>query len=185
MGKLKSMDERALVAVAKGGGPHARDAYAELVRRHQAWLVRLIAQLMRVQPAEAEDLAQEAFVRTFAAIDRLPDDVHFKAWIRVVATRLAYNARRNRRTRERIGDSLPPPPSAQHTDALAERQALDRVLGELSYPYREVLLLRYVEELPIEEVAQTLNIGLSAAKMRLKRARAAFIEKYDAATERP
>lgn len=183
MRPLEELAEADLVRAAKSGTDEGRQAYSELVRRHQAWLIRLISQLMRIPTTEAEDLAQEAFVRTFAAIDRLPDDVSFRAWIRVVATRLAFNARRNRMTRDRIQDTLPPPATAQGGDSLAARDALDHVLGELSYPYREILLLRFVEELPIEEIARTLNIGLSAAKMRLKRAREAFMERYDAITE--
>ncbi len=183
MRTVEGLDEHELVHAAKAGGEAGREAYSELVRRHQAWLVRLVSQLMRIAPTEAEDLAQEAFVRTYAGIGRLPEDVSFRGWIRVVAMRLAFNARRNRQTRDRLNDTLPPPAPGPSGDAVADREAIDRVLAELSYPYREILLLRFVEELSIEEIARSLDIGLSAAKMRLKRAREAFTKKYDAMLE--
>ena len=53
------------------------------------------------------------------------------------------------------------------------------MLGELAYPYREIMVLRFVEELPIKEIARVLEIGESAAKMRLSRARAEFQRTYE------
>jgi len=176
-------DDSALLARAQGGGPRAKEAYSELVRRHQSWLVRLVAQLTRVPQADAEDLAQEAFVRSYVGLDRMPSDVNFRAWVRVSAMRLAYNARRDRATRERLNQTLDKEESVTTGDAFAARQMLEQVLGELTYSYREILLLRHVEELSLEEIAALLNIGLSAAKMRLTRARAAFVESHDALME--
>jgi len=55
-------------------------------------------------------------------------------------------------------------------------------LARLSYPYREILLLRHVEEMALEDIATVLDVGLSAAKMRLSRARKAFMEHYEEVT---
>jgi RNA polymerase sigma-70 factor (ECF subfamily) len=51
------------------------------------------------------------------------------------------------------------------------RDVLGKLLVQLSYPYREVLTLRYLEEMDVLEIAKALDLGESAAKMRLKRAR--------------
>lgn len=178
-------DEVELVRIAATGRGDAHRAYEELVRRYQGWLVRLLTQLLDGRQAEAEDLAQETFVRGYLALPELGEGVAWRAWLRVVATRLAYNANRNRATRRRLLEDRPTGPESVPPPALAERQVLDRALGGLSYPYREILILRHVEELPLEEIATLLDIGLSAAKMRLKRAREAFVALYDAQHEEP
>ena len=54
------------------------------------------------------------------------------------------------------------------------------MLAELPYPYREIMVLRFVEELPLKDIADVLEIGESAAKMRLARARADFQRIYEA-----
>ncbi|MDH3726008.1 MAG: RNA polymerase sigma factor [Myxococcales bacterium] len=175
-------EDQALLAKAKRGGARAKTAYGALVQRHQAWLVRLLAQLLQKSPAEAEDIAQEAFIRTFAALDRIPTDVNFRAWLRVTAVRLAYNHRRDALTRRRYLDEWRPEDATPTGSQLEAREALTMTLARLSYPYREILILRHAEEMALDEIATVLDVGLSAAKMRLSRARKAFIEHYEEVT---
>lgn len=150
------------------------EAYSELVRRYQQRVVRLIGYLLGSM-SEAEDVAQEAFVRGFSARDSFDRGDNFGGWIRTIATRAAFNCRRENATRERYHADLARPaddaPSDMETEA---RDLLQQVLPKLSYSYREVLVLRYVEELPLAEIATMLNLGESAAKMRLMRAREEF-----------
>jgi RNA polymerase sigma-70 factor (ECF subfamily) len=175
-------DDHVLLELAKAGGPKGRQAYDALVRRHQHATVRLVMHLLHGRQAEAEDLAQDAFVRAFVGLDRIPKGASFRAWVRVTATRLAYNAQRNRATRSRLRETMPPP--AGSTDSSVEdREAVNVAMGRLSYPYREILVLRHVEELSLEEIGALLQIGVSATKMRLKRAREAFLERYEEVTK--
>lgn len=169
----RALSDGALVAASRAGGPRARDAYGELVRRHQQWLVRLLRYVLG-DAQLSEDVAQDAFVRGFAAIHAAPTD-GFRPWLRVIATRLAYNRRRDRATRERYHEAAPPPAVRSADDErTAARESLEQVLAQLSYPYREILVLRYVEELELDEIAKLLDLGPSAARMRLKRARDRF-----------
>ncbi len=171
------VDDEALVRAARKGGSSGEDAFSELIQRHQSKIVRLAGYLLS-NFSEAEDVAQEAFVRAYLALDRLPEDANFEAWMRVIVTRLAYNHRRDSKTRSKYHDQIEAPRAS--SDNFAEREALSKVLAELSYPYREILVLRYVEEMSVKEIADVLDLGLSATKMRLLRAR----EQFDAVWQR-
>ncbi len=161
----------------KGG----RRAYGRLVERHQARLVRLCTFLTKDQ-ATGEDVAQEAFVRAYSNLARCPDDAEFGAWVRVIATRLAFNHRRDTQTRRKYEAASRPLQSFENgRRRIAERDALTRALDQLSYPYREILVLRYLEEMSVQEIASALDLGESATKMRLKRAREALEATYVAA----
>lgn len=157
----------------RAGGRSGDQAYSELVRRHQGWVVRLTGYLLG-SFAEAEDVAQEAFVRGFTARESFRAGDNFKGWLRVIATRVAYNHRRDAKTRQRYHDQLVAPEPPATTAATEAKDLLAKVMSRLSYAYREVLVLRYVEELPLVEIASLLNLGESAAKMRLSRARSEF-----------
>lgn len=149
------------------------EAYSELVRRHQARIVRLVGYLLG-DPGDAEDVAQEAFVRAFAARETFDRGQNFGGWLRTIATRVAFNCRRDRATRERYHAALPAPEASSLGADAEVRDLLERVLSKLSYAYREVLVLRYVEELSLAEIGAVLNLGESATKMRLSRAREEF-----------
>jgi len=172
---MSGASEDELLALAKGRGRRALAAYGDLVRKHQGRVVRLATYLLG-SDADADDIAQEAFLRAHANLARFDSGASFAAWTRTVATRLCFNQRRDRRARERRehGDDADAPTNVPSST----RTAVEWTLAQLSYPYREVLILRFVEELSLEEIAATLDIGLSAAKMRLSRARESFHEVY-------
>lgn len=173
-------DDASLVRAAAQRGLEGQLAFEALVDRHQHWLVRLLAHLLGNQ-SDAEDVAQDAFVRAFLAIESCGDGARFRGWLRVIARRLAFNHRRDSRARARYEEEsgLPMSLSSETMPGqLGERDLLRRVLGEMAYPYREIMVLRFVEELPLKEIAEVLEIGESAAKMRLTRARAEFQREY-------
>lgn len=173
--------DEALVELARAGDVEGRRAFDELVRRHQRWLVRLLT-FVCGSGAAAEDVAQDAFVRAY---ERLPRAriVSFRAWLRTLATRLAYNARRDASTRRKYQDSAPPPPPRTGLEERTDTKAVVlSLLDDLPYAYREILVLRYVEEMEMGDIAELLELGTSAAKMRLKRARDQFLQRYTETT---
>ena len=93
-------DDAALVREAATRSLAGQLAFEALVDRHQQWLVRLLTHLLGNQ-SDAEDVAQDAFVRAFLAIDTCSDGARFRGWLRVIARRLAFNYRREARTRAR------------------------------------------------------------------------------------
>ncbi|MEY4514258.1 MAG: polymerase sigma factor SigW [Pseudomonadota bacterium] len=171
---LRDEEEDVLVRRFRQPGQEGDEAYSELVRRYQTRVVRLVGYLLG-DASEAEDVSQEAFVRAFSARDTFDRGDNFAAWIRTIATRVAFNCRRDKATRDRYHAEVEPPSATTSPAVEAEaRNLLEQVLPQLSYAYREVLVLRYVEELSIGEIANMLNLGESAAKMRLSRARDEF-----------
>lgn len=175
------VDDAALVKEASKRGLPGQLAFERLVDRHQGWLVRLLMHLLGSR-SDAEDVAQEAFVRAFLAIDDCSDGDKFRGWLRVIARRLAFNYRRDARTRARYEErsaTLQENTAPAAAKQIEGRDLLEQTLIRLSYPYREIMVLRFVEELAIKDIAVVLEIGQSAAKMRLARARADFAREYE------
>ncbi len=187
--KMDALEDKALVAHVLGGGAQGDLAYEVLIRRHQSWVLRLIQRLLSSFDSDAEDVTQEVFVGAFLALDSWRQEAPFRGWLRTIAMRTAFNWQRGRRTARRYEDRARSDQEvlgAQNIrhggDGRLALEELDGLLQQMSYPYREVLLLRHMEEMSIDEIAKTLEISASATKMRLKRARAQLKELYDDAT---
>ncbi len=159
------------------GDREGREAFDDLMRPHLPWLGRYLLYLLG-DPGIADDALQEVLVRAHARLGDLRDPAALRGWLRRIATHTAFNLRRTeRRFRERHERAAAEAPVrfAPATAETAElRDAIVAVLQALPYPYREILVLRYVEEMTVREVATHLGIQESAAKMRLARARRAF-----------
>ena len=169
-----------LVQTAKRRGLEGQLAFEALVDRHQVWLVKLLSHLLG-GVNDAEDVAQEAFVRAFLAIGDCARPEGFRAWLRVIARRLAFNHRRDAATRAKYHEAAASADSSMERGDAASvegRELLEQTLSRISYAYREILVLRFVEELSIKEIAEVLEIRESAAKMRLLRARGQFERAY-------
>ena len=172
-------EDAVLVRQAQAPGPQARGAYDRLVARHRGWVHSALLRLL-VDPGLADDVAQEAFLRAWLAIGRLEAPDRFRPWLRAIVIRTASNLHRARSTRDRYELAAPVPSGPPSPREVVETgQLLHRVLAELPYPHREVLVLRYLEELELAEIAARLDLGSSALKMRLKRARDAFLSLWE------
>lgn len=157
------------------------EVFSVLMGRHKLWLFRMLTGVLGNQ-ADAEDVTQEVMVRAWFSMAGSLRDSNLRPWLRVMALRLAFNWQRQGRTRLRYEDAatqeLPvahPPSGAR---ALEAEEIMITVLRRLAYPYREILSLYYLEEMAIAEIAEALDLGASAAKMRLKRARDMFEDAY-------
>lgn len=171
--------ERELVAQVQAGGKGAQAAFRRIVEDHQRWLVWFLTCLLGSR-SDAEDVAQEVFVRAFLAVQRFRGDSRLRTWLRRIAINQAFNHRRAhvRHRADAFDESWEIASHDNNAEALAARDALMHCLKQLPYVSREILILHHVEELSLKEVAVVLDIGVSAAKMRLKRARDSFREVY-------
>jgi RNA polymerase sigma-70 factor (ECF subfamily) len=130
----------------------------------------------------AHDLTQETFLRLFRARGRLPQIENRRAWIYRIATNLALNGLKRRqrfawlpwRSTE-VGHLTGPDLTEQAHQSIA----VERALAQLPPHYRAPLLLHSHYGLSVQEVAQALNISVSAVKTRLFRAREMFRQVYD------
>jgi RNA polymerase sigma-70 factor (ECF subfamily) len=125
---------------------------------------------------EAEDVTQDAFAEASFHWSRIAAYDQPEAWVRRVACNQADN--RTRRTRRWLAAMARHGPPADVPAASADRLDLHRALRRLSPRHREVLVLHYVAELSVEEVAGQLRLPLGTVKSRLNRARQALAEQF-------
>ncbi len=165
------------------------DAYSVLVRRHAPVAVRTAALLGA--GADAEDVAQEAFVKAYAALGRFRPGAPFRPWLlRSVAneTRNLHRAAGRRSAREQRAWAATEPlllHGGGHEDVTetvlgdARRESLVAGLAKLSVPHRQVVTCRYLLDLDEAETAAVLGWPRGTVKSRLHRALAALREVLD------
>jgi len=170
-------DEAALVAAAQAGD---EAAFAEIVKRYQRAVYRVVYALTR-NASDADDLAQDTFVRAYRALDRFRVGEPLYPWLSRIAVNLAYSLFRTRRRRPEV--SIEPLVEAgqqwaAHDDPAAETadrersEHLRQSFAGLSPEHQSILVLRVVQDLSYEEIAQALDIPLGTVMSRLSRARA-------------
>ncbi len=146
--------------------------YAVLVRRYSSRYGRYAARLLG-SVDEAEDAVQDAFVRAYDQLAQCRDPDNFAGWFFLILRNRCFAQRR--RTRRHGGlNGAAELAAADDVEApleLAERrQALQRALGSLTNEQREVFVLKHVEELSYEEIAERVGTTVPALKMRMHRA---------------
>lgn len=172
--------DRPLVAEAAAG---SREAFDELVRRHQARIFNLARALVG-DDGDAEDLAQEAFIRAWRAIGRFRGASAFRTWL----YRVAINVIRShlaRRSQQRLiwgwwprkGSDAEPREavlagSVDVETGLLRREAIDRALSALPPDMRVAVTLRDIEGLEYREIAETLGVPIGTVMSRIARGRA-------------
>ncbi len=149
------------------------EAYALLVARYRDRFLRFAVHMLGNRE-DAEEALQEAFVRAYRSLAQCDDHAHFSSWFyRIVANRCRTAATR-RRWREQTfvddEDALVSKAEDHPAERAAWREEITRALARLDPDQREAFLLKYVEELSYQEMAEITGCGISALKMRVKRA---------------
>jgi RNA polymerase sigma-70 factor (ECF subfamily) len=148
------------------------EAYERLVRQHHPACMRYAARMLRDE-ADAEDAVQDTFMRAYLALSRYDDRLPFRAWVfRILVNRCRTLAlQRARRARRFAADSIALVNAAVPPHETQERsEAIRRAVDDLEPLLREAFLLKYVEGMDYQEMASVLGAGVSALKMRVKRA---------------
>jgi RNA polymerase sigma-70 factor, ECF subfamily len=177
--------EAALVRAAQSGD---EAAFAEIVRLFQRPVYRVAYALTR-NPADADDLAQETFVRAYQAMGRFRAGEPLHPWLSRIAVNLAYSLFRHRRRRPET--SIEPLVEAGRQwagdDDPAERAAeserherLAAAFAALSAEHQAVLALRVVEDLSYDDIARALGVPPGTVMSRLSRARAELRSRLEA-----
>lgn len=144
-------------------------ALATLVARHRARLIRVAANILR-DPMEAEDVAQDAFIRAFREIRNLRDDRAFSGYLYRICVRLCMDRLRSRRAEPAEFDGVVP-----HQGSRVEnRVVIEELLQLLPPDLRTTLVLREIEQMSYEEVAQAMNVPVGTVRSRLHTARERF-----------
>ena len=165
--------DRALVEAASRGD---RDAFNELVRRHQAAIVALVRGLVGPSP-DVGDLAQDVFVRAWRSLKTFRGDSSFRTWlhrvaINVVRSSQARRSRTARLVRPASEDDPEPASVAESVErTLTRRDAIERALASLPDDLREAVILRDVQGLEYKEMADMLGVPIGTVESRIFRAR--------------
>ncbi|HEU0294190.1 MAG TPA: sigma-70 family RNA polymerase sigma factor [Anaerolineales bacterium] len=173
--------DRDLIVRARRGAAGS-DAFGELVTRYQTGVFNVCYRLLH-ERGEAEDLAQETFMRAYDRLHTFDLERDFGPWIRRMAANLCLNHLESRRViapldEERDADESQRP---EKQVEVRERSAqIRRALASLPPHYRVVIELRHYQEMSYDEIAVELNIPLSDVKSHLFRARKLLAEKLHA-----
>jgi len=167
-------EERRLVARAQAGD---MAAYRSLVETHQSRAYALAYRILR-SAEDAEEVAQDAFVRVWSALPGFRGESTFGTWLHRIVARRAFDraqVMRNRRARERAEDRLPEAAAPEGADEDALQAArLQRLIARLSPAQRAAVTLFYFEGRSVEQVAVVLGMPENTVKTHLLRARAAL-----------
>jgi RNA polymerase sigma-70 factor (ECF subfamily) len=155
-----------------------RELYGVLVGRYQSVLYRHALGMLG-SPDAAADLVQESFIRAVTRLASCQEPARFGGWVFRILRNLCLDQLRARRRH-----AVPIEEAERHLTALDEsdselirtetRRALDAALATLPAPQREAFLLKHVEEMSYDEMAEMLGASVSALKMRVMRAREAL-----------
>lgn len=170
------MDDTELVRRARAGDA---DAFGQLVARYESRILRLVRGM--VPEHDAEDVAQDAFLKAYRKLPEFDERSRFYTWVYRIASNTALDWRKRERYR-RHGDlpetqagedalpsDDPGPRTAAHRHEL--RSAIDTAIAGLPPNYHEIVVLREVQGLSYEEIAATLEISKGTVESRLFRAR--------------
>ncbi len=183
----RPLPDTELVARAKRGDAAA---YEELVRRHQTIALRT-AYLVAGNDADAQEAAQDAFLKAYRALGRFRPGFPFRPWLLRIVANEARNRRRSAGRRQALalravvdaapGDAAPSPEAA--LVAAERREELMGALNRLGDDHRLVLSCRYFLDLSEDETAAALGVRRGTVKSRLARAlerlRAELAEEHD------
>lgn len=167
-------------------GDHA--AFAQLVERHSAVVHRVAARVVGVD--DADDVAQDAFLRAYHRLDRFRGDGDFRSWLLQITHNAALTAIARRRPEpvggpEDVPERGDAPVQREPAAALESSERRERIEGKLRGlrdEHRVVLVLRDVEGLDYAEIAEVTQTPLGSVKGRLHRARSELIDMLRANT---
>ncbi|WP_373416365.1 RNA polymerase sigma factor SigX [Pseudomonas sp. ABC1] len=180
------LTDEELVLRAHGELFHVTRAYEELMRRYQRTLFNVCARYLG-NDRDADDVCQEVMLKVLYGLKNFEGKSKFKTWLYSITYNECITQYRKERRKRRLLDALSMDPveeaSEEKTPKLDDKGGLDRWLVHVNQIDREILVLRFVAELEFQEIADIMHMGLSATKMRYKRALDKLREKFSEEVE--
>ena len=167
-------------------------AFRDLVETHQHRIIGTVAKMLGADHAEAEDIAQQVFVRVWKSAGRYEPTAKFTTWLYKITRNLVFNEMRRRKRHPAISLDRPfacdderpmsvADPGVKTPDAVmldAEMQAaIQRSIDELPETQRMAIILRRYDDIPYEDIGEILDLSVPAVKSVLFRARTELREK--------
>lgn len=148
-------------------------AYEELMRRYQVTLYNVCARYLGNE-RDADDVSQEIMLKVLYGLKKFEGKSKFKTWLYSITYNECITQYRKEKRKKRLVDalSLNPTEEASEDEApeIPEDNSLDRWLRGVNRIDREIIILRFVADLEFQDIAKIMHLGLSATKMRYKRA---------------
>lgn len=171
-----------------GAGDH--DAFRELVERHQDPVIGTVAKMLG-NTSDAEDIAQQVFLRIWKHASNYRPDAKFTTYLFTITRNMVFNETRRRGRKKEVSSDAREEDSNRYIGESPDRQpdaellqrelqhAVDAAIAALPESQRMAVILRRYEQLSYEEIADTLDLTVSAVKSLLFRARTALRESLD------
>jgi RNA polymerase sigma-70 factor (ECF subfamily) len=171
-------DDRRIIAECLGG---RREAFGELVTRYQTRLYNAAIRLVD-GPEDAADVVQDAFLNAFQSLHSFKGDAEFFTWLYRIAFNTAISLKRKKRAAVSLDAGRPDgkiepddPSEFVRPGAVLERtedeRQLHAAIARLSHEHREVLVLKDLDGLKYEDIAEVLGVPIGTIRSRLHRAR--------------
>jgi RNA polymerase sigma-70 factor, ECF subfamily len=162
-----------------------KSAFGKIIEAYQRPVYNLAYRMLN-NSGEAEEAAQEAFIRAYTRLDSYNPNHKFSTWLLSITSNYCIDLIRKRRAiLLSIDEPLPPHPSLMSERSSGpepqlvqseQQEMVQRLLAELAPEYREAVVLRYWHELSYDEIAEMMDTTVSAIKSRLFRARKQLAE---------
>ena len=171
-------DQENIIARARRGDA---DAFEQLVVAYRDQVFRL-ALRMCGNEADADEVAQEAFLSAWKALPNFRGDSRFSTWLYQLTSHAAIDLMRREKRQIAAEDITevsapdPAPGPQQQAERSEQRQAVRDAILQLTPEYRQIVVLRFLEELSYEEIGAMLALPSGTVKSRLNRARAQLKE---------
>lgn len=178
--KGKDQNVEALLKRAVEGNP---DAFWALVQQHEQMLFAVALGILKDGEA-AQDVVHDVYVRAFSTLGNLRSSSRLGSWLYTMTRNLAFEYLRKVERQRKIAKLKPPEAVISVPDMLIQEEEfrmMDEAMQDLPETHRVVLGLKYLNHMSCKEIAQTLGIGLEAAKSRLFEARKALRVRIKAA----
>lgn len=178
---MDAPDDRDLVRRVRRGEV---DAFGDLVRRYQQSVFNVALRVLRNRE-DAEDLAQDAFIRAYERLDRYDIDRPFGPWVHRLTANLAINSLKRRRTLFELDEERDRTSPAGHSapeQALVRKERdrdLHAALTSLPAHYRAAIELRHFQEMSYQQIAAALGVPLNTARSHLYRGRRLLAERME------
>lgn len=177
----KTINDQQIVQLVQAGH---KDAFGDLIRQYHKKVMGYCLSMLS-NHRDAEEAAQDVFVKAYRSLDRFKGNSSFSTWLYRITTNHCLDVLRKRNRRKTVslealveqeGDQIQrlfaTEPTAPYR--MEDRQLVDKILSTLSGDYRAILTLREVDGLEYQEIAGILGCSLDAVKGRLARARRAL-----------
>lgn len=166
---------------------HDPGAFGQLFTRYKKELLQLYIQRTGRHEPDAKDILQETFIKVYLHLERYNPDYPFSQWLHAIARNTFIDFTRKRRENLLSIDGPnggaaclnPPADTANPEEKLMQRQAgkeLDRILDSLPPRYKQMIVMRFIQQYSYEEIAEKLDMPLGTVKTQIHRARERFYQ---------